>query len=157
MMRVHIPGLTGLALRVAVTTNGQSWTAGVVDTMSRAVATAHEVIPASKIKRVCYMGTGTWLPADEVRAAVILLAAIGGMEGRELMELAQDSIGLVDPPVAAKHLPGKHRIREQKEIPSGLHSVSLDREERRRLALLEASELHPTTIVDGEEALLVGE
>ena len=152
MVRVYIPGLTGLSLRVTVTTNGQSWTAGVVDTLSRAVATDHGVIPASKIKRVRYIGIGTRFSADEVRAAVILLAAIGGMEGRELMELAQDSIGLVDPfPAIAKHLPGKPRIREQKEIPSGLHPVSLDREERRRIGLLESGEFYS----DEEEALAV--
>ena len=38
--------------------------------------------------------------------------------------------------------------------------VALDREERRRMGFLEeteASELHPTTTVDEEEALFVGE
>ena len=69
-------------MRVAVTTNGHSWTAGIVDTASRAVETADAVIPASKIKRVCYMGTGTWLPPDEMRAAVLVLSAIAGLDSR---------------------------------------------------------------------------
>ena len=77
VVRIYISGL-GLSLRVAVTTNGQSWTAGVVDTARRTVETAHDVIPASKIKRVCYMGIGTSFPPDEMRAVVILCLRLRG-------------------------------------------------------------------------------
>jgi hypothetical protein len=141
VVRVHIPGLSGLSLWVAVTTNGQSWSAGVVDTATRAVATHHEVIPSSKIKRVCYMGTGTWLPPDEIRAAVILLSAITGLNNRGLWELAHEGTGL-DP---RRHLRGRSRKpisvtdSKQEEILNGLTPLSLDREERRRIRLLELS------------------
>ncbi len=127
MVRIYIPGLTGLSLRVAVTTNGVTWTAGVVDTASRAVETVHEVIPASKIKRVCYMGTGTRVPADEGRAVVILLAAIGGVSSKELWELARIGTEPEEPPLPKRPRgrPRKHPLpspdsEELPEIPVGL-------------------------------------
>ena len=98
MVRVHVPGLSGLTLRVSVTTNGACWHQGIVDTTSRSIELGKgEVIPASQVRRLRHMGAGTWVDPLEGRAILLLLAAIGGMDPTQLHALAWESAGLAGP------------------------------------------------------------
>ena len=126
MVNIYVPGLCGLSLRVAATTNGAAWHAGIVNTESRGVELASgEMIPASAIRRLCYRGEGTRIPFQEARSVILLLSMIGGMPHHQLLELAWEGMKPKDPP-APKRPPGRpHKhplpaVGSCREIPVGL-------------------------------------
>ncbi len=126
MVNIYVPGLCGLSLSVAATTNGATWHGGIVKTETRAVELAGgEVIPASAIRRLCYQGEGTRIPFQEARSVILLLSMIGGVPHRQLLEMAWEGIKPKDPP-APKRPPGRPRkqplpeIDPWREIPVGL-------------------------------------
>jgi hypothetical protein len=122
MLRVHVPGLCGFALRVRATTNGAVWHAGVVNLGTQAVETvAGEILPRSAIRWLRYEGAGTWIPPLEAREVILLLAMIGGMPHRRVLELAWEGMKPKDPPASKR--PRKHPLPDMgpwREIPVGL-------------------------------------
>jgi hypothetical protein len=130
MVRVHVPGLCGLALRVTATTNGVVWHHGVLDTATRSVETIDgAVIPRSQVLRLRHDGGGTWISPLEAREVVLLLSMIGGMPHHQLLKLAWEGMKPEDRPVPRhpRGRPRKHPLLgagPQKEIPVGLNPVA---------------------------------
>jgi hypothetical protein len=117
VVNIYVPGLCGLSLRVAATTNGATWHAGIVNTESRGVELASgEMIPASAIRRLCYRGEGTRIPFQEARSIILLLSMIGGMPHHQLLELAWEGMKPKDPPAPKRPLVVPISIRC---LPSG--------------------------------------
>jgi hypothetical protein len=59
VVRVYVPGVSGLALQVIATTNGAVWHHGTVNLGTQSIATVQgEVIPRTQVLRVCHNGTG---------------------------------------------------------------------------------------------------
>lgn len=71
MVRVYVPGLCGMSLRVRATTNSTTWHVGSVNLETHAVETVKgEVIPRSAVRRLRYEGIGTWIHPREAREIV---------------------------------------------------------------------------------------
>ena len=90
MVRVYVPGLSELALRVAVTTNACVWHRGIVNLDTQNIETEEgEVISRAQVRWVRHNGTGTWVNPGEARAVVLLLSMIGGVSHARLLEMAK--------------------------------------------------------------------
>src|SRR5262245_13968345 len=124
MLRVHVPGLCGLSLRVCATTNGASWHSGVVNLSSHAIETADgTIIPRSQVHRLRHDGVGTWIDPLEAREVVLLLSMIGGMPHRQLLAMVPERVEPQEPPAPKRPRgrPCKHPQPDDPwEIPSGL-------------------------------------
>lgn len=105
MVRIYVPGLCGVSLRVRATTNSTTWHVGSVNLETQAVETAGgEVISRSAVRWLPYAGAGTWIPPLEAREIVLLLSMIGGMPQHQLLELAWEGMKPKDPPVPKRRL-----------------------------------------------------
>jgi hypothetical protein len=136
-----------LQMSVAVKVKGcTGWFRGVVDLSDGIIRTTAMVIFPNQVAQIRHFPQRDWggddraepwdrdrgLSLGEIRDVAILLALIGGTRSVVVWQMAKASAA--------------------PEWRNG-GTVALDREDRRRIALLDASELHATNTVNEEESL----